>query len=111
MGLKVKPSGWLFSLVFGAEPSMNFTTTSSTTAGTTSTSTVDNITGTTVNTTTITPTVSTPVTTTENRYRFSEEHYIGVSFAFDGGVRLDAALVGSLLDINSFVIQAVIPFH
>ena len=111
MGLKVKPTGWPFSLMFGAEPSMNLTMTRSTTAGTTSTATVDTVTGGTVTATTITPTISTPVTTTENRYRFSEEHYIGLSFAFGSGVRLDAALIGSLLDINTFVIQAVIPFN
>ena len=109
-GLKLKPAGWPFSLLLGAEPSMNVATTRSTTAGTTSTATVDTITGDTVNATTITPTISSPVTTQQMTYRFSEEHYIGVSFTFDGGVRLDAALIGSLLDINNFVIQGVIPF-
>jgi len=109
-GLKLKPAGWPFSLLLGAEPSMNVATTRSTTAGTTSTATVDTITGGTVTATTITPTISSPVTTRQMTYRFSEEHYIGVSFTFDGGVRLDAALIGSLLDINNFVIQGVIPF-
>ncbi len=110
MALKIKPAGWMFSLLFGATPAISVAMITNTTDGTTSTTTVENLTGATVNFTNITPTTNTASSSTTYDYNLGEVHYIGISANFSG-VRLDARLNGTLLTFEGFTIQAVIPFN
>jgi hypothetical protein len=109
MGLTLKPVDWKFGFILGATPAASVTATTLTSSGETTTVTTVNTTGATVNTTAITSTIATPNSTSTMDYSFSEDHYIGITVPFDGGVRFDARLNGSLLNFESFTIQAFVP--
>lgn len=110
MGLVLLPEGWKFGFMLGATPSVLFSTSFTTSSTLVSQTTVVNYSGATVNSTTITSSAASPAsTTTAFTTTFSEDHYIGITIPFEGGVRFDARLNGNLLDIESFTIQAFIP--
>lgn len=109
MGLTLKPVDWKFGFILGATPAASVTSTTSTSSGETVTTTTQNTTGATINSTNIGSTINVPNSTSTIDYAFSEDHYIGITVPFDGGVRFDARLNGSLLNFESFTIQAFIP--
>jgi hypothetical protein len=109
MGLTLKPADWKFGFILGATPAASVTSTTSTSSGETTTTTIVNTTGATTNSTNIGSTINVPNSTSTIDYAFSEDHYIGITVPFDGGVRFDARLNGSLLNFESFTIQAFIP--
>jgi hypothetical protein len=111
MGLVIEPEGWKFNFFLGANPTVKLVSTTSTTSSVVSTETTTNYAGTAVSAVTITTTNPTNPgqATTTLVPSFSEVHYIGISVPFDGGVRFDARLNSSLLNFESFTIQAFIP--
>ncbi len=112
MGLKIKPAGWLFSIMLGAQPAITVQDAITTTSSMHTTQTIDNITGTTVNTTDISPVAyADPTSSSDFTYSLSENHYLGISVDFGGGIRVDARLNGSLLNFENFTLQGVIPLN
>ena len=114
MGLRLLPENWKIGFLLGVTPSMetsvtvkrdtaaNHKTPKITTDnnGTVSTSGGDQYPGTGYN--------NAP-TSKEYAWKATEEHSIGITIPFEGGAHLDAELTGSLLEINTFKIQAFIP--
>ncbi len=110
MGLVVLPEDWKFGFMLGATPSASLATSFDTSSTLVTQTTVVNYTGTTANSTTITSTAVSPASkTTIYNTTFSENHYLGITIPFDGGVRFDARLNGNLLNFESFTVQAFIP--
>lgn len=111
MGLVVLPEDWKFGFMLGATPSASLATSFDTSSTLVTQTTVVNYTGTTVNSTTITSTAVSPASkTTIYNTTFSENHYLGITIPFDGGVRFDVRLNGNnLLNFDSFTVQAFIP--
>jgi len=111
MGLVVKPEGWKFNLLLGANPAVTLTSTTSTASSRVTTTTTTTYTASAVsavNISTANPTDPGKATTTLVP-SFSEVHYLGISVPFDGGVRFDARLNANLLNFESFTVQAFIP--
>lgn len=112
MGAMVRPDGWKFGILMGAAPSLALSSATTTTASFTTTQTTRTYTGDTVSATTITTTTDAPAKQTSTfSPTFTENHYIGITIPFDGGVRFDARINGNLLSFESFTIQALIPLR
>lgn len=111
MGLVLKPEGWKFGLLLGANPRVGFNVTAETAKSIQNkmyTDTVSSSGNVTHGPYTVTQ-ASPSVTTWTFVPSLSENHYIGISIPFPGGVRLDARLNGNLLEFENFAVQAVIP--
>lgn len=119
MGLKILPDGWKVGFLLGAAPEVSYTLTTTTdgkeknkNASTTEQNTVNGVddgTGYTNKAQYPSNIARENVVENNHKWEFQEKHTIGLTVPFEGGAHLDIRVNGSLLNIESFAIQAFIP--